>query len=362
MKTLGTALFSSRSVNSLFFLLFIITLITSFSVERYEKVGRQLLRNNDFTHGFDEWKVHSPGVGEITIKPGGITLHSKDATLSQQVSQRLLGLTPGSKLLLQATIGTKDIIEGVKSWNRGRVVLIQYVDNKAQYNIPHALAALGGMNRLNRYSSVFLVAPFTTEVKVAVQMSRCAGALEVGDLALHIVTERAIYVWAKRFLLMGWGGFIILLLVSFLKRRGALSFKIMLIGMVTVIVAGTSVSGKTKNVGKEMVLEVIHYLESLMGVTFLPELFDITKVAHFGLFALLVLGMRLLEPTICTARILLGVCMVAVASECIQFFVDGRSPLIADVLIDLAGGCSVLLILYFWKRCKGMRLKGIEKS
>ncbi len=36
--------------------------------------------------------------------------------------------------------------------------------------------------------------------------------------------------------------------------------------------------------------------------------------------------------------------MLACATECIQFYIDGRSPLFSDVLIDMAGGLSALVL------------------
>jgi len=68
------------------------------------------------------------------------------------------------------------------------------------------------------------------------------------------------------------------------------------------------------------------------------EKVDITKVAHFVLFALLAFLLRLTSPARPVRMLMLDLFMLACATELSQFFINDRSPLFTDVMIDMAGG------------------------
>ncbi len=315
---------------------------------RFEKVGDQLLGNNGFSRGLQGWAVNISEEDNVTLDQGRLALHSSDARKHQQVTQSLEGPFPSERLFFQATIKTKDIIAGIEPWNKGRIVVVQYIDDMPQYAIPHGFVSLDGTNSKKQYRRIFSIAPSTTKVKVAVQLSRCTGSLEVGEITLYGVMETVVYDWLRKILFCGWGLFLLLFLFSFMRGSGYLSFKIFLIVVVVAIIAGTSISAKNKKYGSDKVMEVVHNVEKMVDFTLIPECVEITKVAHFCLFGFLALGMIVMQPNAGLNRVVWGVLMMAIGSEFIQYFVDGRTPLIMDVGIDMAGGCSVLLASSFW--------------
>jgi len=83
--------------------------------------------------------------------------------------------------------------------------------------------------------------------------------------------------------------------------------------------------------------------ETVQGVAVLPW-FDITKLGHFLLFASLAWLLVRAWPERDWRVVLLDLLLLAAASELLQLFAVGRSPLFSDWLID-AGGIVLGLCL-----------------
>jgi len=87
------------------------------------------------------------------------------------------------------------------------------------------------------------------------------------------------------------------------------------------------------------------------GIHTLP--WDLSKVSHFCFFAAFGFILSLLlnqEPTI---LIMIHILLLAGGTEMAQFYIDGRTPLFLDFVIDSAGGFSGIILI---------RLSGIKKS
>lgn len=79
---------------------------------------------------------------------------------------------------------------------------------------------------------------------------------------------------------------------------------------------------------------------------------DITKIAHFSLFALLALVLLLKQKTP-LLQLFCKLLLLASASEMIQLYADERTPLFTDVLIDMAGVGIVFLSFKYREWRKG---------
>lgn len=79
-------------------------------------------------------------------------------------------------------------------------------------------------------------------------------------------------------------------------------------------------------------------------VTHLP--WQLTKVAHFVVFALIAAVASARPLCFGLVRVLAGALVLAVATEGLQFWASNRSPSLADVGIDMAGAMlGVLLVM-----------------
>jgi VanZ family protein len=88
---------------------------------------------------------------------------------------------------------------------------------------------------------------------------------------------------------------------------------------------------------------------------------DITKVAHLLLFALFggLLYVRQGRGTIW--RTLVDTGMLACGTELVQLFIDDRSALVGDVVLDMVGvGCAVV-ICHVYERGQGVGDRSLRK-
>ena len=115
------------------------------------------------------------------------------------------------------------------------------------------------------------------------------------------------------------------------------------------IIVGTTLPGVMKNELKsDLVLEAKTYAISMSGsvVSVAKDFaenfdgklaFDVTKIAHFGLFFLLTCFILWQQPRQDLLSFFMDILLFACATEFAQLFIEGRSALPADVVIDMAG-------------------------
>lgn len=73
---------------------------------------------------------------------------------------------------------------------------------------------------------------------------------------------------------------------------------------------------------------------------------DITKIAHFALFGLLAVLLLWQNSNSKPSFIIADIFMFACGTELVQLYSEGRSALLTDIVIDMAGcGAGMLLIV-----------------
>ena len=337
---------SSTTKVILFLLISIGTAFNVFFIEKYQNIGEQLLINAEFSKELSNWNTQEPSSSKIVIHQNQLIISSQNAQKSVQVYQKIQTDVKGKTFRLRATLSSKDVISGEKNWNKARLLLVQFISEKAQWNLPHVLASIEGSHDWKIYNGVFHTSSECSKVHIIAQTNRCSGELFVKDLNLYEVEETSLYTWVKWLIRSTW---IIFIFALFIPRLGGGSSSILNIFIVLTVagmVIGTSLPGHIKNDLKKDIIEEVDTYTAPVKMS--PELamnpahykffkLDITKIAHFCLFALLALLLLLKNPSCSIRLILLELLMLACATELMQFYVDGRSPLIADVLIDMAG-------------------------
>ncbi len=351
----GKAIFSINTLSTtakiiLFLLICTGTASSVVFVGRYQNISGQLLLNADFTKKLNSWQTSRPPSGEIVVRNSQLILSSHDAEKSIEVSQKVQADVKGKKIRLRATLVSKNVIPGEKTWNKARLLLVQYFDGKPQWRFPHVLAALTGTHDRQVYNEVFSISPECSELRVVAEMSRCSGEFFIKNLGLYEVEETTIYTWVKWLVRAAWILFIFVLFVPVLKGSGSTLLKTFIVLTVLGVVIGTNLPGKVKKELKEDITQKIEtYTAPVMTKTkeyavnttqYAIVKLDITKIAHFCLFALLALLLLLKDSSRSIRLTLLELFMLACATECMQFYIDGRSPLVTDVVIDMAGGVA----------------------
>lgn len=335
----------------LFVLLCILTACSIFLIDRYGDVGEQLLLSPDFADGLQGWQVKQTPLAEVIINGNVLQIRSGSIKGDVQIRQEVPTVLNGAKLRLKATLKTEDVKGDGKSWSRARLLLIQPHQWQGRYFAFRVVAALSGTHDWQTYSKVFTTVR-NLGSQVRIQLPNSQGTFFVKDLSLYRVEERAVYRWIKWLFIALWISFIAALFVPVLKaKRNIVPF--IAVPILCMIVIGTAMSGSIKNHLKYALLRKLdRYIfpiqEAIWKISYRfryePVAFDITKVGHFFLFAAFTFMFILGNPGRSKVRQMGDIFMLACATECIQFYIDGRSPLFSDVLIDMAGGLSALVL------------------
>ncbi len=343
----------------LFSLLTLATFCTTAFIEQYQNTGPQILTNADFASDLSKWEFHKGYNDTITVKDGVVSLQSEDPASSVSLYRIIPNTFSGKTLQLRGLLHSKDIVAGEKPYNKARLLLVQYRHERANWKRPHTVIALEGTNDWQDVKAGFTISEDCSEFRIIIQMSRCRGEFFLKDLSLHQIEETILYGWIKWLIRGAWIFFICFLFLSYLKSDRIIVSKLPVLITVAAILIGTAMPATVKNNIKRAIdyeltpkTKTIHThivlakdnLSQLAWLQTAIKQIDITKIAHFALFALLVLILRYNNPTLSRRRLLFDIFLLACATELNQFFVENRSPLITDVIIDMAGaGTGVLL-------------------
>lgn len=106
-------------------------------------------------------------------------------------------------------------------------------------------------------------------------------------------------------------------------------------------------------------------IQSQMVVNYLKEFipvnsFLVRKLAHFSLF--FVLGFTIYLLTKNYKRTFIITSLYAIGDEVHQYFVPGRSCELRDVIIDVGGCITVLIIIKLWRYLNDKRTKNNAKN
>jgi VanZ family protein len=352
-----------RSPKPLTLLLFALaaffTIGSNILIEKYQESGEQLLKNPFFTNELQGWEKNSLLDTGIAVNNGTVTLNARNKEGFCKIFQEIKTLGQETRFRLDAELKATDVSAGEKRWDQARLLLITIMDGKANYKVKHEVVSLAGNQGWQKYSKVFHIPKGTQTVQVAAQMSQCSGEFSLQNPHLYRVVESPLYTLSKWLALPLWGAFFISLLQPSLRGKGKNLSKLLLILTLTVIGIGITLSSLTKNNLRDEILQeaksytapVKQIVKTTLEVEHilpfkLPHV-DITKLAHFFLFALLALILLLINPQISCQALLINLLLIACSTELIQLYMEGRSPLFRDLVIDMAGG-SVTVFLWRW--------------
>ena len=350
-------------------ILVILVLIFSVPVlwlDRYEVIGPDLLLGQG---GELPWQVEEKVDARIQLQHGVWRLQTSSMRGEAIVRKSLTSFGGEVIVRLQGTVACRDVVAGKKSWHKGRLYLLQYKKGKAQWNKPHEVISLEGTRDWKQYTKELAIAPDTDEIRVAAQLSKSSGTLLVKDVSLHRVQQRLWYSWLQKLAWLVWPGFIFLLILPYVRRSTNMAVAVLLLSAVLAIFIGVTVPGATKGRWKKSIEQTVHIIPGVTaqdGGTRNKEthtqksqdkepLLDIAKVGHFLFFLVLGNLMVVVSPGRPVSALLPDIVLVACATEMLQLFIDGRSPLFTDVCIDTAGGFIGMLLVHEFAKQKKKR-------
>lgn len=330
----------------LFISLTLATLYLGVWYERYQPVGPELLPALQLDSEDSHWQSYGLQGAVIQESSEIVRLHSDDPAKSVGLKFIITEPSRFQYLRLSADLKTKNVVAGKKGWQKARLLLSSHDAQGKWLPLPHQVVTLEGNHPWKNYSEVFTISATAAQLRAGVQLPRATGTLWVKNLHLQEVTITPIYHYGRYVVFGLWGGFLFWLLFPYFQQS---SRRFIRGGMLVVLVAlfgGILLPGNLK---MQVLAQLKHWVqvgtrlwdqgvsrETVQGVAVLPW-FDITKLGHFFLFALLARVLVFACPIHRRRVLLLDLLMLAAATELLQLFVIGRSPLFTDWLIDTGG-------------------------
>ncbi|MBU1698333.1 MAG: VanZ family protein [Proteobacteria bacterium] len=318
-----------------------VTIFSHTIIERHEKSGPEMLTDN--------WGLHTSKSSKAEIKENWLYLSSSDQNQSVNIQQDISSFDRGSILKLSADMKCENVQPGEQPWNRARLLLVQHDGLKDRWDFPHLVASFTGTREWDHYNQFFTIESETKKIRVTAQLSRCTGSFQLRNIRLYPVSQTQLYTWVKRGILTLWGVFSLFLLGScFFNGKKTIVLQAVLVIAFIAILIGTTMPADMKNQVSNEVKSQIHATSDVFENA-VP--WDLSKVGHFCFFALFGFILSLLmnrEPVI---LVMINIFLLAGGTEIAQFFIDGRSPLFWDFIIDAAGGLSGILLVKPFKLC-----------
>lgn len=321
---------------NIFFFIFLamITIFSHRGVDRYQQIGPELLTDN--------WIANVSGNGRVDSIKNQWTLFSSDPQVGASIHQDIPFVAPGTVLLLSAEVKSDHVVPGKNPWNLARLILVQNDGTRDLWDLPLIVAYLTGTHDWENYRNFFYITPETQSIRVIAELKRTTGTLQIRNPQLYPVSETERYLWTRDIILFSWGAFFLSLIGSclFISRK-TLIFRALLVSAFIAIIIGTALPGDIKDQILDEIETQIH-ADNQSFKAIIP--WDLSKVGHFCFFFFLgsILCLMLAKKPI--VHVMTIILMLAGGTEFAQIYIDGRTPLVADFLIDAVGGLSGIIV------------------
>jgi hypothetical protein len=322
-------------------LLALLTIATFAYLPRYQARGHSLLDNADFRDGFRGWRT----AGLVTLDEAevGHAILQNHGPQREVYLRRAISLPRGPiSLRLSADVATSQVEHGREPWQTARVSLMPGTSaGTGVREDARNLASLVGTTPRQHFEAVFdfVGAP---EVTLGIELPT-SGRIEIANLDLAMVDERASFRLAAALLVCGWS------VLAFRAASGVYRgvrvplVRHWLVGVLSLLVAALFVPAALRR-------ELIDRLAIGFGIP-MP---DPDAFGHGLVFALLALLVRIGRPRVPLLVHLACWLLVGAAVEVLQLFAPDRSPDAGSWLISAIGtvlGLAVAEIGLWVRRC-----------
>lgn len=330
----------------------------AFQYDRYFAVGPELLLDPDFTEGFASWEYSGPDGSVVIEESGWIRLSSNDPAKFVSLTQVVRGVAQAPLLRFSGEVRTEGVRQGEKGWHAARLILSSH-DNEGNWvPSPHHVVSLVGSHDWKCYGQVFSPADGADTLQASAQLAMASGSMWIRNLSLHAVEEKTSHVFLQAAGIGLWGMYLLWLISPYFTcARGAV-WKWAVVASFAMVLTGKSVPGEClvdlQHKGADVSHQILRAASS-DSTTPAPHrsAWKAIKAANGGhvvLFVLLGVCLVAACPVVSWKTIFFDTGILAGATELLQFFIRGRTPLFSDWLLDLAGISIGLLLCFVFRK------------
>lgn len=323
-------------------------------MERWQPAGTEILANPRFLPGVDGkplgWSVR-PGLGEIAVSDGSVSLRSPSPARTVAITQPIVLAGPRA-FRFRADVGYADVTTGERSepWHAARVVLTgRRPDGSLDTDTTGDLLRRTGSRDLRPYQATVVLDADLVEAVFMVRLDRVSGALTVENPTVVPVSPRPAYQVASTITACLWAvvlPFVVVLFMAGSTSRTAAS----------VVVVVIALGGLLNLLQSDLTMPLFRVVQAVGGN--MLTLTGVDRLAHFSGFVLLTMAWRRARSAdgwLSTGAILAA---LAIGSETMQGITGGLGlDDVIDVGINLlgvaVGGLLVLGAGRFSKRNEG---------
>ncbi len=355
MPPLSNAVYTPRAVTWLFWLATLLLLgLTSLyvtSYNTYQPTDKEWLTNPDFKAGFDGWKISNPrwvkqeATGEVTLSlpepKKYLVLYQRldiDSRLPKYQAKKEGESIEPFLLQLSGIARTFSIGEGEKEWHEGRLSLVFY-DEKGKRVSINAIPLPRHNRDWREYRKIFEVPSHVASVRVNVNLLQVAGTVQIKEIHLVPVTQKAEAQFIKLLGLLAWVVMMIWLMSSYARHFWHCS-KVGVL-LVVALMVGAIVSGDVKLQLMNQLPELVYSITPVLTL-------DKDVFAHFLFFFIAALIMVSGSRHKSWWQVMIDLVLLGLFIECAQVFVDGRTADFMDLWVDVVGIVVGGIVAWFW--------------
>ena len=343
-----------------FFIILLSTFISASLFKRYQVVGDELLLNADFSQGMTSWNTVRSKDSVQLLPSGTAVLFSKESAGKIKLSQNIFNVKGATKLLVTGKYQVRDVVPGnpKNTWNRARIQISSHDEHGRWLPGAAVIFSVTGSSSWKNFSHLFTTDASCDQVKFALQLLHVTGTLHVKNLSIRQVAENPAYPYLQIISLSLMAMFLLWLLVPYIVACRNIPLTLLLLLIIGLILFGALQPKKSSDILSLISSDGIGQVQSkstdvqktIQDRKKVPAFLNqsnwnyyIAKAGHFFLFLCLALCLSLTPNKKNYTILFVDVVCLAGTTELMQLFIEGRTSLPSDFLLDTSGGLVGIL-------------------
>ncbi len=360
-----------------FFIILVSTFISASLFKRYQVVGDELLLNADFSQGMTSWNTAGPKDSVQLLPSGTAVLFSKEFADRIKLSQNIFNVKGATKLLVTGKYQVRDVVPGnsKNTWNRARIQISSHNEHGRWLPGAAVIFSVTGSSSWQNFSQLFTTDATCDQVKFSLQLLHVTGTLHVKNLSIRQVAENPVYPYLQIISLALMAMYLFWLLVPYITACRNIPLTLLLLLIIGLILFGVLHPKKSPGIlpltGSDSIGQEISgstdVEKTIQDRKKVPASLNqnsnwnyyIPKAGHFFLFLSLALCLSLTPNKKNYTILFVDVVCLAGTTELMQLFIEGRTPLPRDFLLDTSGGLVGILfaLALQYKRTKAREMR-----